>query len=236
MTSPRSRVGVRWVTLCVGLPLVVAGATVTLVRHRDSDSSVVVSFDEDTPTDAHATQHITVVEFDPNSGRPTGSVKHLPVKFRKRVDETSISLRAALSEEQRFRTVTLDYLWHDPASGEVIKYYVVTVTNAFLLSMKTVLPESVGTGAPAEPFEEIEFGGEDIEVAFLPDLDVTPGPPNGDGNHDGAVGLRDFAGFQRCFDPAVQAHLLCDLSFDLDENNVVDLGDLPAFNAAMTGP
>ena len=236
MTSPRSRVGVRWVTLCVGLPLVVGAATVTFVSRHHSDSSVVVSFDEDTPTDALATQHITVLEFDPNSGRPVCSVKHLPVKFRKRVDETSIPLRAALIEERRFSTVTLDYLRHDPASGEVIKYYVVTVTNAFLLSMKTVLPESVGAVGLTEPFEEIEFGGEDVGVAFLPDVDDPTAPPDGDGNHDGAVGLRDFAGFQRCFDPTVQAHLLCDLSFDLDHSNVVDLGDLPAFNAAMTGP
>ncbi len=234
MKSPRSRVGVRLVTLFAGLPLLVVGATVALIRSLDSGSTVVVSFEDDMPTDALATQHITVLEFDPDSGRPTGSPRHLPVKLRKRVDEMSIPLRAALSQERRFRTVTLDYLRYDPASGEDIKYYVVTVTNAFVLSMKTVLPESVGTGADAEPFEEIEFGGDNMEVAFLPN--ETPGPPNGDGNHNGKVDLRDVAGFQRCFDPTVQAHLLCDLAFDLDDSNVVDLGDLPGFNAAMTGP
>ena len=228
--------GARWGILCVGLPLLAAGATVTLVGRPKLDSNVVVSFDERMPTDVLATQHITVLEFDPTSGRPDGAIRHLPIKFRKRVDEMSIPLRVAMSEERHYRTVTLDYLEHDPASGEVIRYYAVTVTNAFLLSMKTVLPESDGTGALAEPFEEIEFGGEDIEVAFLPEIEDPSSPPTGDGTHNGRIDLRDVAGFQRCFDPTVRADLLCNISFDLDRSGVVDLGDLPEFNAAMMGP
>lgn len=125
--------------------------------------------------------------------------------------------------------VSVDPLFVDPVGADG---RLGTSDDDFRLSVESPLIDAGDPEAEASPCDsdlDLEARIEDgrIDMGAYEDGAAAPDQQS---THD----LRDFAWFQQCFQGTPLISCLC--ANDADGNELIDLGDLPAFMAVFTGP
>jgi hypothetical protein len=142
---------------------------------------------------------------------------------------------SAMLNRSMISALVLDYFRPDPLTAGRRRYYVVTLSDAHVVAMRTELrysPQLVAAGAEGSEWVDVVFREKQVEVLN----DLPPGPPDGDANGDGRIDLRDAAAFQRCMGATASLYPTCITAFDLDGSAGTDIGDWSAFSTAMLGP
>ncbi len=112
--------------------------------------------------------HEITVPYNEQTGIPTGSRVHTPMKISKRIDRSSPKLFQALVSREKLEMVKLEYPTFENSVEEI--YYTVTLHGATLTSIQTRV-QNCSTSEHAESFhiENISFSYEDIMVRYEKD-------------------------------------------------------------------
>jgi len=181
--------------------------------------------------------HLIIQNIDPSTGLPSGRIQHQPITVTKEIDRATVALHERMTSNQKISTMKL--LWfRNNRTGEEEGYFEITLTNAYVVSMETIvpltlIPENVVLGH----MERVSFIYETIEWIWIPDGNPPPpSPADGDADGNGRVDLRDYAVFERCR-PATVANLPpCLESFDFNADGSITLSDHLGFTQHLTGP
>jgi|GEM_PF-1524852 len=124
-------------------------------------------------SDVFAVDHELVQPIDPLTGAASSARQHRPLTVLKVIDRASPGLHRALATGQTFREVELDFYQLEPATRVETKYYTITLKNARIVGLKTMvpttfLPENESYGH----MEEVRFAYEMIQWHWIPDAIV----------------------------------------------------------------
>jgi len=113
-------------------------------------------------------------EFDQTTGLPTGKRQHRPVRIVKEIDQTSPRIRQALYDGGTLSSVTVRFLRPNPDSGATEIFYLVTLTNAHVVS---IIPNhiSVEPGLNVPETETISLTYEKMNTQWLDTLEGSLG-------------------------------------------------------------
>ena len=108
-----------------------------------------------------AVEHEVVSPRDPASGLPTGKRQHKPLVITKELDRSSPLLYTALVTNENISSFTLDFLAPQSKAGAVgteINAYTISLTNARIASIRTVMPNNkIPELTKLATYEEVAF-------------------------------------------------------------------------------
>lgn len=114
-----------------------------------------------------AVDHLIESPRDPASGQATGKRTHHPIKITKEVDKASIPMYSALVTNENLPQWELNF-WKPKSlgrnSGVEFQYFTIKLTNAKIISMHLVKPNTKVADIKGLPdYEEVEFSYQKIE-------------------------------------------------------------------------
>jgi type VI secretion system secreted protein Hcp len=110
-------------------------------------------------------RHNVEVPTEIASGLPTGNVVHGALTFVKDIDKSSPLLFQALTHSENVKSF-IAHFWQVTGAGKEVEFYKVTLTNAHISSITTVLP-NVRTEGQLNPMEEVALRYETITWTIL---------------------------------------------------------------------
>lgn len=103
-------------------------------------------------------EHQIISPRDPATGQATGKRQHGTVKITKELDKSSPLLHQAMSTNEKLTNVTIQFWRANPATGQEIQHYTVTLINASVSSIRLWKPNTKDPAAVSFPdMEEIQF-------------------------------------------------------------------------------
>lgn len=124
-------------------------------------------------SDVFAVDHELVQPFDAATGRASAARQHKPLTVLKVIDKATPGFHKALSTGQNLREAFLDFYRIDPATRDEVKYYTITLRNAHIVGMKTMVPTSfLPENDSYRHMEEVRLVYESIEWNWIPDAIV----------------------------------------------------------------
>ena len=121
-------------------------------------------------SDVFAVDHELVQPFDAATGEPNGVRQHKPLTVLKVIDKATPGFHKALCTGQNLREAVLDFYRIDPATRQEVKYYTITLKNARIVGMKTMMPTSfLPENESYRHMEEVRLVYETIEWNWIPD-------------------------------------------------------------------
>jgi type VI secretion system secreted protein Hcp len=121
-------------------------------------------------SDVFAVDHELIVPIDAGSGFSTGYRQHRPLTVLKEIDKASPGYFEALVGGRSLPEAILEFYRLDPATRHETKYYTITLINARIVGIKTMVPTSFLTeNAAYGHMEEVRLVYDRIEWRWIPD-------------------------------------------------------------------
>lgn len=109
-----------------------------------------------------AIQHEIASPTDIHGGHSTGKAMHGLYRITKEVDASSPLLAQALSTNENLTKVEVKF-YRTAKDGSEENYYTVTMKNARIAKIHTIMPNTKDTATQNQPFmEDVEFSYQDI--------------------------------------------------------------------------
>lgn len=121
-------------------------------------------------SDIFFVEHKLSTPYDPATGAALGAKQHSPLVVVKQIDNATPGFHHAWAIGQNLPVVTLDFYRIDPVVQTEVKYYVITLRNARIVSMETFMPMSfLPENESFRHMEKVSFVYQEIEWNWLPD-------------------------------------------------------------------
>lgn len=114
-------------------------------------------------------EHSIDIPKSPQTGLPTGKRVHGALTITKETDKSSPKLQQALCSGEQLTEVDLEFYRIKP-SGEEEKYYIIKLTNAIIVSVRTYFPNCLQADTKSfGHMEDISFTYSGIRWTWAPD-------------------------------------------------------------------
>jgi type VI secretion system secreted protein Hcp len=118
------------------------------------------------PKHAQGKSTAIAVSHDVETG-PDGKPRHRPFVVTKEIDAASPGLHKAQAEGRSLGSVSVEFWRMPPAGGQDENYYTITMSNAKVVSIRTVMANSRAAESAQQPdVEEVGFSYESIDWSF----------------------------------------------------------------------
>ncbi len=109
--------------------------------------------------------HEVKADFDPLTGKSAGNRTHGPLIVSKNIDVSTPALRKAHADKSKL-SVTLK-LYHLPRSGPEFNYYAIHLSEARVIAINLVMPNT-NTSELVHEYEEVSFAYKSIAYECIP--------------------------------------------------------------------